>query len=199
MPAEQMGQISRRLRFTFAVTSILFLFALAISPFKDSLLEWKRYKRAYVQFAQTRPDTKKLLADYRPEIDQIWLPDMGVVDRCTTCHQGITEPSLLDGPCPNLSARILRCLTEPGIGAARCAIGGKGWQQRWWKLMRQQRHGNNRSCPSISSRRPAELAIARTCRKHRSLTAAASLWRNSTASGATGCKMSRAQTCWGPI
>ena len=62
--------------------------------------EWKRYKRAYVRFAQTRPDTKRLLADYRPEIDQIWIPEMGVVDRCTTCHQGIAQPSLLDASVP---------------------------------------------------------------------------------------------------
>ncbi len=77
-----------------------FLLALAISPVKDFLREWKHYKRAYVRFAQTRPDTKRLLADYRPEIDQIWIPDMGVVDRCTTCHQGITQASLLDASVP---------------------------------------------------------------------------------------------------
>ena len=100
MPAEQMGQISRRLRLAFAVTSVVFLVALAISPVKDLLREWKRYKRAYVRFAQTRPDTKRLLADYHPEIDQIWIPEMGVVDRCTTCHQGIAEPSLLDPSVP---------------------------------------------------------------------------------------------------
>jgi cbb3-type cytochrome oxidase cytochrome c subunit len=96
MPAEQMGQISRSLRLAFTVASVAFLLALAISPFRDFLREWKRNKRAYVRFAQTRPDTKRLLADYRPQINQIWLPDLGVVDRCTTCHQGITQESLLD-------------------------------------------------------------------------------------------------------
>jgi mono/diheme cytochrome c family protein len=100
MPAEQMGQISRRLRLTFAVTSIVFLVALAISPVRDLLREWKHYKRAYVRFAQSRPDTKRLLADYRPQINQIWIPELGVVDRCTTCHQGITEPTLLDASVP---------------------------------------------------------------------------------------------------
>ncbi len=100
MPAEGMGQVSRRLRLTFAVASVLFVIALAISPVKDLLREWKRYKREYVSFAQTRPDTKRLLADYRPDIDQIWIPDLGVVDRCTTCHQGITQPSLLDASVP---------------------------------------------------------------------------------------------------
>jgi mono/diheme cytochrome c family protein len=96
MQAEGMGQISRRLRLTFAVASVLFVIALAISPVKDLLREWKRYKRDYVSFAQTRPDTKRLLADYHADIDQIWIPDLGIVDRCTTCHQGITQPSLLD-------------------------------------------------------------------------------------------------------
>jgi mono/diheme cytochrome c family protein len=100
MSAENMGQLSRRLRVIFAIAALLFVAALAISPVKDLLREWKQYKRAYVNFANTRPDTKRLLADYRPDIDQIWIPDMGVVDRCTTCHQGISQPSLMDASVP---------------------------------------------------------------------------------------------------
>jgi mono/diheme cytochrome c family protein len=99
-PAEGMGEISPRLRFAFAVVSVAFVAALAISPVKDALREWKGYRRAYVRFAQTRPDTKHLLANYQLEINQIWLPELGVVDRCTTCHQGITEPTLLDPSVP---------------------------------------------------------------------------------------------------
>ncbi len=96
MAAEEMGKISRRMRLAFAVASVIFVVVLAISPVKDLRREWKQYKRGYVRFAQTRPDTKRLLADFRPGIDQIWLPEMGVVDRCTTCHQGITQSSLAD-------------------------------------------------------------------------------------------------------
>ena len=66
MPAEDMGKLSYRTRWTFAVSSVLFLAVLAISPFKDFRREWKQYKRAYLRFAQGLPDTKKLLADYRP-------------------------------------------------------------------------------------------------------------------------------------
>ena len=94
MPAEEMGQLTNRTRLIFALSSVAFLAVLAISPFKDFRKEWKQYKRSYLRFAQTRPDTKKLLVDYRPDIDQIWLPGMNVVDRCTTCHQGITQSSL---------------------------------------------------------------------------------------------------------
>jgi mono/diheme cytochrome c family protein len=98
--AERMGSVTRRLRFFFALFSVVFVAVLAISPVKDMQREWRRYKRSYARFAQTRPDTKRLLADYRPALDQIWIPEMNVVDRCTTCHQGILQSSLADSSVP---------------------------------------------------------------------------------------------------
>jgi mono/diheme cytochrome c family protein len=100
MSAEDMGKLTQRMRVTLAAVTVLFVACLAISPVKDFRREWKRYKRGYVRFAQTRPDTKKLLADFRQGIDQIWIPGMNVVDRCTTCHQGITQSSLGDTSVP---------------------------------------------------------------------------------------------------
>ncbi|MFZ0962068.1 MAG: c-type cytochrome [Terriglobia bacterium] len=100
MPAEDMGKVTKRLRLIFAISSVVLLAVLAVSPVRDYLSDWRRYERDYVRFAETRPDTKRLLADFRPEIDQIWIPQMQVVDRCTTCHQGITRPSLADASVP---------------------------------------------------------------------------------------------------
>ena len=100
MPAEDMGKVTKRLRLIFAISSVVLLVVLAVSPVRDYLSDWRRYERDYVRFAETRPDTKRLLADFRPEIDQIWIPQMQVVDRCTTCHQGITRPSLADASVP---------------------------------------------------------------------------------------------------
>lgn len=100
MSAEEMGKLTKRTRLVFAASSLVFLAVLAISPFKDFRREWKQNKRFYLRFAQTRPDTKKLVADYHADIDQIWLPGMNVVDRCTTCHQGITQVSLADPSVP---------------------------------------------------------------------------------------------------
>jgi mono/diheme cytochrome c family protein len=100
MPAEEMGKVTKRLRWMFAVSSVVLLAVLAVSPVRDYLSAWRRYERDYVRFAESRPDTKRLLADFRPEIDQIWIPQMQVVDRCTTCHQGITRPSLADASVP---------------------------------------------------------------------------------------------------
>jgi mono/diheme cytochrome c family protein len=100
MAHEEMGKVSRRLRYVFAATSICFVAALAISPVKDLRREWKIYKNGYERFARTRPDTKRLLGDFHPGLDQIWLPELNVVDRCTTCHQGISQASLGDAGVP---------------------------------------------------------------------------------------------------
>jgi mono/diheme cytochrome c family protein len=100
MAAEEMGKISQRLRLVFAVSSVIFVAVLAISPVKDLRREWKLYKNGYVRFARSRPDTKRLLADFHPDLDQIWIPEMNVVDRCTSCHQGITQASLASPSVP---------------------------------------------------------------------------------------------------
>jgi hypothetical protein len=81
MTAKQMGEISTRLRAIFALASVAFVAVLAVSPVKDFFQSWKRYEKDYVSYAQTRPDTKRLLADFHPGIDQIWLPVMRVLDR----------------------------------------------------------------------------------------------------------------------
>lgn len=100
MPAEDKGKLSDKMRVMFTISTVACVLVLAISPLKDFRAEWKHYKRWFVKYAQTRPDTKKLLADYNPSIDQIWLPGMNVTDRCATCHQGISQPSLSDASVP---------------------------------------------------------------------------------------------------
>ncbi|MGC2463691.1 MAG: c-type cytochrome [Candidatus Acidiferrum sp.] len=100
MSAEEMGKVPYGLRLTLAVMSVVFLLVLAISPVKDTLLPWRSYKRQYVQFANSRPEHKSLLADFQPGVDQIWVPQLDVVDRCETCHQGINQPSLTGASVP---------------------------------------------------------------------------------------------------
>ena len=43
-----------------------------------------------------RGDAVSLRRRLEPGIHQIWLPELGVVDRCTTCHLGLKEASLSD-------------------------------------------------------------------------------------------------------
>jgi mono/diheme cytochrome c family protein len=98
--AEEIGKVSTRLRAALAISSVIFLIVLAVSPVKDYFSEWRRYQKSYARFAETRPDTKTLLADYHLGINQIWIPKMGVVDRCTTCHLGIVQPDLREASVP---------------------------------------------------------------------------------------------------
>ena len=44
----------------------------------------------------TRSDAITLRRHFEPGIQQIWLPEMGVTDRCTTCHSALKETTLMD-------------------------------------------------------------------------------------------------------
>jgi cbb3-type cytochrome oxidase cytochrome c subunit len=100
VPSEEMGRASKRLRMIFAVSTVLFVVVLAISPVRDYFAQWKSYERKYVAFTSTRANSRQLMADFHSGLDQIWLPQLDVTDRCTTCHQGISESSLMDDSIP---------------------------------------------------------------------------------------------------
>ena len=80
----------------FGVVSLIFLLSLAIAPAKDYFSEWRRYQTAYLRMIRGRSDGLTLQRHFQPGIQQIWLPDLNVVDRCTTCHSGLKEASLVD-------------------------------------------------------------------------------------------------------
>lgn len=81
---------------TFGVASVFLLVALAIAPAKDHFSQWRHYQNAYLRLIRARPDNVALLRHFRPGIQQIWLPEASVVDRCETCHQGMAENALAD-------------------------------------------------------------------------------------------------------
>ena len=80
----------------FGVVSLVLLIALAIAPAKDHFSEWHRYQRQYLNLIRDRGDAVSLHRRFQPGIHQIWLPNLGVVDRCTTCHLGLNEAGLAD-------------------------------------------------------------------------------------------------------
>jgi cytochrome c1 len=80
----------------FGVVSVALLIALAIAPAKDHFSEWRGYQRGYLSLIRDRGDAVSLRRRFQPGIQQVWLPQLGVVDRCTTCHEGLKEASLTD-------------------------------------------------------------------------------------------------------
>ncbi len=80
----------------FGVVSLVLLIALAIAPAKEHFSEWHRYQWQYLKLIRNRGDAVSLQRRFQPGIHQIWLPNLGVVDRCTTCHLGLNEAGLGD-------------------------------------------------------------------------------------------------------
>ncbi len=64
--------------------------------YKDEFREWKTYQTQFRQEELRRATTpqQKLLAENTPvQIRQILLPELHRVDRCTTCHLAVDDPS----------------------------------------------------------------------------------------------------------
>jgi mono/diheme cytochrome c family protein len=80
----------------FGVVSLLLLTSLAIAPAKNHFSEWRHYQKQYLALVRGRGDAVILERHFHDGIQQIWLPELRVVDRCTTCHVGLEEASLAD-------------------------------------------------------------------------------------------------------
>ena len=80
----------------FGVVSIVFLISMAIAPAKNFFSEWRHYQHGYLSLIRNRSEANTLQRHFQGGIQQVWLPDLGVVDRCTSCHVGLKEASLTD-------------------------------------------------------------------------------------------------------
>jgi len=82
----------------FGVVSVIFLVSIAIAPAKNFFSEWRHYQHGYLRTIRNRSDANTLQRHFTGGIQQVWLPELGVVDRCTSCHLGLKEGSLTDVP-----------------------------------------------------------------------------------------------------
>ena len=80
----------------FGTVSVIFLVSLAIAPAKNHFSEWRRYQKGYLAMVSHRADARTLERRAASGIQQIWIPQLGVVDRCETCHTAMKEAALKD-------------------------------------------------------------------------------------------------------
>jgi len=80
----------------FGVISLVFLASMAIAPAKNFFSEWRHYQHGYLSMIRNRSEANTLRRHFQGGIQQIWLPELGVVDRCTSCHVGLKEATLTD-------------------------------------------------------------------------------------------------------
>jgi cbb3-type cytochrome oxidase cytochrome c subunit len=74
-----------------------------LAYYKDEYREWKNYQHDFIHEEVRRATTPQLkaLAESTPlGVRQILLPELNRVDRCTTCHLGVEDPSYGGYPQP---------------------------------------------------------------------------------------------------
>jgi len=87
----------------FTLLGLLVGGLVVLAYYKDEYREWKDYQRKFVQEEVRRAATPQLkaLAESTPvEVRQILLPELNRVDRCTTCHLAVEDPSYGGYPQP---------------------------------------------------------------------------------------------------
>ena len=80
----------------FGSLSVILVICLAIAPAKDRFREWTRYQSRYLHLIRGRGEAASLQRRFQGGLQQIWMPELGVTDRCGTCHLGLKEASLWD-------------------------------------------------------------------------------------------------------
>jgi mono/diheme cytochrome c family protein len=65
--------------------SLVLLGSLAIAPAKNYFSDWRHYQKSYLKLASDR-QAGTLVRNFHVGIRQIWIPKLGVVDRCESCH-----------------------------------------------------------------------------------------------------------------
>jgi sulfur oxidation c-type cytochrome SoxX len=91
--------VSLRLRWAFVLSSLGFLFTVAWALWDEHDSEWRRLQRRFHELpaGHAQPATD---GETSRGLQQIWLPELGRVDRCTSCHLGIADAGRNGAPAP---------------------------------------------------------------------------------------------------
>jgi mono/diheme cytochrome c family protein len=87
----------------FTVLGLLVGVLVVVGYYRDEYREWKDYQRKFIQEEIRRASTpqQRAMAEHTSvQIRQILLPDLNRVDRCTTCHLAVDDPSYGGYPQP---------------------------------------------------------------------------------------------------
>jgi mono/diheme cytochrome c family protein len=95
--------MERRLQQIFFALSLLALALIVAAAWQANTPSWKTYQRSFLQLeAQGEPNAaaKAAVLATPPEIHQVMLTGLQRVDRCTTCHLGVEDPTMKNAPEP---------------------------------------------------------------------------------------------------
>jgi hypothetical protein len=162
-----MMRASERSRLLFAVLSPVFLLLCVVAIYGDESQEWTVYQqdfaRVYVERAKVKLDearaggnaqeiqrwetVSRKAANLKAELKQIYVEQLQVADRCTTCHLGIDDPLFADAPQPfrTHSGKLLEKHDVNRLGCTVCHD-GQGSATTLEGAHGHEGTGQNRSC-----------------------------------------------------
>lgn len=87
----------------YALFSVSLVVLFGITAYEDLTPEWKDIQREYVRLLlekETDPAKKEKINKFPIMIRQAWNHELGVADRCQTCHLGVDNKLMKDAPQP---------------------------------------------------------------------------------------------------
>ncbi len=120
-------KLVKRLKVLMIAASLVCLVFLLLAAFEENFsADWRRYQFDYAgQLKQLAKRDGKPAVDYPIEVRQIYLGDLGRIDRCVTCHVGIDNPAFQSAEKP-LAAHpgdLLKNHPSEKFGCTVCHLG----------------------------------------------------------------------------
>ncbi|MEK6608878.1 MAG: c-type cytochrome [Myxococcota bacterium] len=133
------------MRAAFALLSLTLVALLGATVFREDRAEWKKYQSRFHELVASRekdPAKARTIRATSPAIHQIYNPEIGVVDRCPTCHLGIDDPAFAKAKQPFATHppgyldrhppdRVGCVLCHDGQGLATTVAGAHGRVPHW--------------------------------------------------------------------
>jgi mono/diheme cytochrome c family protein len=131
----------------FTVLGLLVGGLVIVAFYKDQFREWKDWQHAYQKQELARastPEQKAQVARLPIELKQITIPELGRVDRCTSCHLAIEDPSYGGFPQPlayhpshdrHPFEKFGCTVCHQGQGSATTRVAAHGHVEHWERPM----------------------------------------------------------------
>jgi cytochrome c2 len=92
-------RVPPRLHVAFAGLGLAFLAIFSWVFFREQGAEWRSAQARFRELQATVKNPHQLAQSAEAAgVQQVWLPDLGRVDRCTTCHLGVDDPAFANAP-----------------------------------------------------------------------------------------------------
>jgi len=119
---------SRTLQVIMLILVVVLLAFVILMLRTDYTQEWRTYQEKFKSIVLKKLGPEKA-REAPTGIQQIWIPDLGVTDRCVTCHMGVTWDGLQEEYIPYATHSQPELMKKHPVGKYGCTYchGGQGY------------------------------------------------------------------------